>query len=192
MLINTKQSYGLISILFHWTIAPLFIAQLVLGFVMIRLTDQRLGFELIQLHKSLGFLILALAIPRLLWRLASKSPSFPKRMSRTERGAAMVSHSALYGLMFILPLTGWILVSVSTLGIVTLAFNSIVIPNIPLTPSDAAETFWSTVHGLLGFATAGLVTLHICAGLWHQFVRRDGLLKRILVPEREEHTAPPR
>lgn len=192
MLINSRRAYGLVTIVFHWAIAPLFIGQIVLGVVMLRLDDQRRAFELIQLHKSIGFLILALAVPRLLWRLANRAPALPENMSRPERSAAKLSHAALYGLMIALPITGWILVSVSTLGIVTLAFNTVVIPNLPLPASDVAETVWSWIHTALAFLAAGLVLLHICAALWHQFLRRDDLLKRIILPGREERVRPRR
>ncbi|MCO5063820.1 MAG: cytochrome b [Rhizobiaceae bacterium] len=192
MLGNTRRSYGLVAIVLHWIIAPLFIGQLVLGFLMVRLDDQRRAFELIQLHKSLGFLILALAVPRLLWRLGGISPELPESMSRYERLAATLSHASLYGLMIGLPLTGWILVSVSTLGIVTFAFNFVVIPNLPLVPSDGAEAFWSSTHMALGFIAAAVVTLHLCAAAWHQFIRKDGLLSRILCPRRDDRGCPPR
>ncbi|RFC69270.1 MULTISPECIES: cytochrome b [Mesorhizobium] len=188
MLYNTPRAYGLVTILFHWCIAVLFIGQIVLGIIMLRLDDQRRVFELIQLHKSIGFVILALVIPRIVWRLAALSPDLPAGMSKAERGAANLSHAALYGLMLALPLTGWVLVSISTLGIVTLAFGKVLIPNLPLAPSDAAELLWSWVHAILAFGAAGLIALHVGAALWHQFVRRDGLLVRMLVPGREEHT----
>jgi len=192
MLYNTHRSYGLVTILFHWLIAVLFIGQIVLGIVMLRLDDQRRVFELIQLHKSIGFVILALVIPRLLWRVAAQSPDLPRTMTKAERGAAKLSHATLYALMLALPLTGWVIVSVSTLGIVTLAFDKILIPNLPLPASDAAELFWSWVHAILAFGAAGLVALHIGAALWHQFIRRDGLLVRMFVPGREERTGDPR
>ncbi|MGC4024737.1 MAG: cytochrome b [Mesorhizobium sp.] len=188
MLYNTRRAYGLVTILFHWSIAALFIGQIALGLTMLRLDDQRRVFELIQLHKSIGFLILALVILRILWRLAVLSPDLPSGMSKIERGAANLSHAALYGLMLGLPLTGWVLVSVSTLGIVTLVFGKLLIPNLPLPPSDAAELLWSWVHAVLAFGAAVLIVLHMGAALWHQFVRRDGLLVRMLVPGREERT----
>lgn len=188
MLYNTRRAYGLVTILFHWSIAALFIGQISLGVAMLRLEDQRRAFELIQLHKSIGFMILALVILRLLWRLAGQSPELPSNMSKIERRMAVLAHAALYVLMIALPLTGWVLVSVSTLGIVTLAFDKVLIPNLPLPPSDTAELFWSWVHAVLAFGAGSLVALHIGAAFWHQFIRRDGLLVRMIVPGREERS----
>jgi cytochrome b561 len=40
------------------------------------------------------------------------------------------------------------------------------------------------LHELLGNAMIVLVLLHAVAALWHQFVRRDGLLQRMLPSRR--------
>lgn len=184
MLRNTAKSYGLVAIILHWVIALLFIGQLVLGLWMVRMADQRLAFSLIQWHKSFGFLILALAAIRLCWWLVNPRPALPDDMSRWERSAAGVAHAALYGLMFVLPLTGWALVSVSLLGIPTFAFYLFVIPHLPLAVSEQAETLWSSAHALLGYGAAGLVTIHILAALRHHLWLRDDLLTRITRPAR--------
>lgn len=60
---NTSASFGLVAIVFHWTIALLFLAQLALGYLMSRDIDPVLQFNLFQYHKSIGFLVLALAPP---------------------------------------------------------------------------------------------------------------------------------
>lgn len=181
---NTANGYGLVAIILHWVIALLFIGQLVLGLWMVRLTDQRLAFELIQWHKSFGFLILAMVIIRIAWWCFSFHPPLPENMSRLEKSLARVVHALLYGLMVLLPLTGWLLVSVSLLGIPTFAFNLLVIPDLPVTPSDQAETFWGTAHLLLGYLAVVLVAGHVAAALFHHFWLRDGLLRRMAVPGR--------
>jgi cytochrome b561 len=35
------------------------------------------------------------------------------------------------------------------------------------------------IHGYLAYALFTLAGLHILAALWHQFIRRDGLLRRM-------------
>lgn len=72
---NTAASFGLVTIAFHWAIAVLFLAQLGLGYWMSRDNiDPVLQFDLFQYHKSIGFLVLTLAVPRLLWSLFSRRP----------------------------------------------------------------------------------------------------------------------
>ena len=182
MLRNTETRYGLVAILLHWLIGLLFIGQIVLGLVMVRLEDQRLSFDLIQWHKSFGFLILLLVPLRIVWRLANPRPALPESTPAWEHEAASATHLLLYLLMVVLPLTGWVLVSVSTLGMPTFAFYRFIIPNLPLPASDGAEEMWAFVHQWLGYGAGALVSFHILAALRHQFILRDGLLVRMLVP----------
>jgi cytochrome b561 len=182
MLRNTEVRYGLVAIVLHWLIGLLFIGQIALGLIMVRLEDQRLSFDLIQWHKSFGFLILVLVPLRIAWRLANPRPALSDTTPAWEHVAASAAHRIFYLLMILLPVTGWVLVSVSTLGMPTFAFYRFIIPNLPLPASDGSEAMWALVHQWLGYAASGLVALHILAALRHQFVLRDGLLVRMLVP----------
>lgn len=181
---NSGEGYGWVAILLHWSIALVFLCQLALGLAMSRIADQRSAFELIQLHKSLGFLILGLAVLRLAWRFSSVRPASPAGMSSLEKGAAHAVHALLYALQFALPLTGWALVSASVLAIPTMPFGLLVIPNLPVGSTEAAEMLWSTVHAWLAYAAIGVVALHAAAALHHHVVRRDAVLARMLAPPR--------
>jgi cytochrome b561 len=182
MLRNRAHGYGSITIILHWLIALLFIGQLVGGNVMTRLEDKRLAFNLIQWHKSFGFLLLALVLLRILWRLANRAPRYPETMPVWEQRAAHVSHGLLYMLQLALPLTGWIVVSVSVLAIPTFAFYLVIIPNLPLAAAAGTEHLFMRMHTWLGYAAAGLLALHIAAALRHHFVLKDGLMRRMLRP----------
>lgn len=180
MLRNTENAYGWVAIAFHWAIALLITGQWILGKWMVRLDDQRLTFELIQWHKSTGFLILALVMLRLPWRVFNPPPELPASMPLVERSAARWSHRVLYVLMLLLPLSGWALVSVSVLEIPTLAFYLILIPHLPFAKSEAAEDFWATTHEILGWAMLAVVALHVLAALRHHFLLKDEVLRRML------------
>lgn len=186
MLRNTANEYGLVAIILHWVIATVFIGQLVLGLWMVRLDDQRLAFELIQWHKSFGFLLLGLVAFRIVWWAFNRHPPLPADMNPLEKIAAHVAHFLLYCLMILLPLTGWVLVSVSVLAIPTFAFYQFIIPHLPLAASEQAEAFWDSAHALLGYFAAALVLIHILAALRHHFWLRDTLLKRMLSPGRAQ------
>jgi cytochrome b561 len=183
MLLNTKRSYGWIAIVLHWTIAILIVGQWTLGKVMKNIADQRLSFDLIQWHKSFGFLILGLAVLRLAWRLVNPRPALPVEMGGLERQAANWTHRALYALMFVMPFTGWAIASTTVLDIPTFAFYLFVIPDMPMAKSDAAEALWTSVHQALGWLLLVLVMLHVAAALRHHFLLRDGVLSRMLKPD---------
>ncbi|MGN6471864.1 MAG: cytochrome b [Rhizobiaceae bacterium] len=182
MLRNTRLGYGLVAIILHWTIAILIVGQWSLGKVMKNIADQRLSFDLIQWHKSFGLLILALALLRLIWRLANAHPALPADMSGLERQAAGWTHRALYALMLFMPLTGWGIASTTMLEIPTFAFYLFVVPDLPLPRSDAAEVLWTSVHDVLGWVLLALVLLHVLAALRHHFLLHDGVLLRMLIP----------
>ncbi|UCI19771.1 cytochrome b [Mesorhizobium sp. B2-1-8] len=184
---NTATRYGWATIVLHWLVGIIFIGQFMLGFVMVRTQSQRTAFELIQLHKSLGFLLLGLIILRIAWRLGNATPSLPPSVGALERHSAPLAHLALYAFQIALPLSGWALVSVSTLEIPSMPFNLFVMPNLPLAESDAAESdaaesFWASAHWHLAYAGIGLVALHVCAALRHHFLLRDSVLARMITP----------
>lgn len=121
---NTPLSYGLVAIAFHWTIAVLFLAQLALGYLMSRDNiDPALQFDLFQYHKSIGFLVLALAVPRFLWSVFSRKPQALEGEGLAARFAARAAHAALLFLTLAVPLAGWAIASTSPLQIPSYVFD---------------------------------------------------------------------
>lgn len=184
---NSTSRYGWGAIVLHWLIALIFIGQFVLGFVMVRLTSQRTAFELIQLHKSFGFLLLGLIILRIAWRLGNSAPALPDSVGALERRTAPIAHLALYAFQLALPLSGWTLVSVSMLDIPSMPFNLFVMPDLPLSESDTAESFWSAAHWYLAYAGIALVALHVAAALRHHFQLGDAVLTRMITPSSDRN-----
>jgi len=182
MLRNTTTRYGWAAIILHWLIGLVFIGQFLLGLVMVRIASQRTSFELIQLHKSFGFLLLGLVLVRIGWRLGNLSPELPEEVGPVERRAAPAVHLALYAAQLVVPLSGWVLVSVSVLEIPSVPFNLFVMPHLPLQVSEAAENFWIFGHKWLAYAGIALVALHILAALRHHFWLRDVVLVRMISP----------
>lgn len=179
---NTAIRYGWIAILLHWLIAALFIGQFALGLAMVRISSQRTAFELIQWHKSFGFLLLGLVLVRIGWRLGSLRPALPETVAPFEQRVAPLVHALLYAAQLAVPLSGWALVSVSMLEVPSVPFDLFVMPNLPLAASDSAETFWSAAHEWLAWAGMALAALHILAALRHHFLLRDSVLARMIVP----------
>lgn len=188
LITNDTTRYGWAAIVLHWLIAAIFIGQFVLGFVMMRVSSQRTAFELIQLHKSLGFLLLGMVILRIAWRLGNAVPALPRSVGPLERRVAPLVHFALYIFQLALPLSGWALVSVSMLEIPSVPFNLFIMPDLPLAESDPAETFWISAHWYLAYAGIGLVALHIAAALRHHFWLKDTVLTRMITPS-SDHSA---
>ncbi|CVI16779.1 putative cytochrome b561 [Agrobacterium fabacearum CFBP 5771] len=193
---NTSASFGLVAIVFHWTIALLFLAQLALGYFLSRDIDPVLQFNLFQYHKSIGFLVLALAAPRFIWSVFSRKPRALDGGGMASRLAARSAHAALLFLTLAVPLAGWAVASTSPLQIPSYVFDLVVVPGLPMAISDQAEAFWTEVHATLAYLAAVIVVLHVAAALWHHFVRKDPTLRRMIpfraAEDNRSRTASPR
>lgn len=178
---NSPRSFGLVTITFHWTIAVLFLAQLALGYLMSRDNiDPVLQFNLFQYHKSIGFLVLALAVPRFIWSVFSRKPRPLDGEGPVSRLGARAAHTALMFLTLAVPIAGWAVASTSPLQIPSYVFDLIVVPGLPMAISDQSEAFWTEVHATLAYLAAAVVLLHVAAALWHHFIRKDPTLRRMI------------
>jgi cytochrome b561 len=173
-------TYGIAAILFHWMIALLFIGQLALGYAMSGPdVDPALQFQLFQYHKSIGFVVLALAVPRFVWSMSSKRPSPAASSGKLSHVSARAAHLALLCLTVAVPLAGWAVASTSPLQIPSYVFDMVVVPGLPLEISDQSEALWTGVHETLAYLAAAIVLLHLAAALWHHFILRDATLTRM-------------
>jgi cytochrome b561 len=184
MLRNTDTSWGLVAILFHWIMAALFAGQFALGWYMQGVRSLADQYVLYQWHKSFGFLILGLAGLRLLWAVTSRRPVLPVEMPPAERMLARASHVTLYLALLVVPLTGWAVVSTSPLPIATWIFGLFVMPSLPLGVSLHAEQIWSSLHGFLAYAAVFLACVHALAAIRHHVKMKDGVLLRMIWPQR--------
>src|SRR5690625_2443157 len=113
---NTDKAWGLVSQFFHWLIVALIIFQYTWAWRIDHAEGFRERLALVPQHKTVGIVILALAVLRLAWRFSNRTPAMPKAMPAWERFAAHAGHWLLYGLLFAVPLSGWAYSSAAGLG----------------------------------------------------------------------------
>jgi cytochrome b561 len=142
--------------------------------------QKKLGFQIIQLHKSSGLTILVLSLLRLALRLGKGTPPYPDHMTPLERTLAKTTVWGFYAVMILVPLTGWVMVSASPLGFPTIWFGLFEWPHLPVETSKATNEAASEVHEIIAFVGAGLLGLHIVGALKHHFLDRDDVLARML------------
>ena len=159
--------------LLHWVMAVCIIAQLFIG-VGMESTVMPKYLTLIATHRTLGAVILVLALVRLVVRLRSGAPPLPADLPAPMKLAAQLSHYALYALMIGMPLLGWAMLSSAGYPIVLL--GGVVVPPI-LAQSDSLHALLWNAHFGLAFAFFGLILMHVAAALFHAFVRRDGVFE---------------
>jgi cytochrome b561 len=178
------ERWGALPIALHWLIALIIAALIAIGWRMVHgELSAAETFDAYQLHKSLGFLVLALTVARLAARAAFASPPEPQA-PRWERRLASFTQGALIVLTIGAGLAGWLVVSASPLPIPTRFFNLFVIPNIAR-PDAALFAAAVGAHKVAAWTIVGLVALHVAGALKHHFVDRDDVLKRMLPSVRE-------
>jgi len=201
--------YTPVAIALHWAIALAIFAMIPMGWWMSEAINepgsQALAYRVFQIHKSVGFLILALTALRLVWRLTHRTPGMPAEMKTWETFAARATHAAFYGLMLALPLTGWLYVStgwaVATdqpLAVATSWFGLFTVPHLPFIGEAAAGLRRAVAyqamgaHGVMAWGAVVLIALHVGAALKHQFINRDGVLAHMIPVLKHEdgQTAP--
>ena len=177
MLKNDINSYGSVARLFHWVMGLIIIGLITVGFTMTSMADSDDKWQLYSIHKALGSIVLILVIPRFLWRLMNIQPALPINLPKWQKGASKVIHYSLYVLMFLMPISG-ILMSCFA-GYEINVFGLFVIPAFAEKNIELAK-FFHYVHINSGIGFSVLIGLHIMAGLYHHFVRKDNILLRMI------------
>ncbi len=164
----------------HWAIGVLIIYNIVSGIIHDPLGDvagRAAVVAVMGLHKSIGFLVLALSVVRLVWRLTHPAPPLPAAMPAWEKVSAHGLHWIFYALMIVMPMTGWIM---SSAGKNPLGFFGLFdIPKFAVEKGSALAEGTHNAHELFGYAWAALLVIHVGAALRHHFILKDNVLLRM-------------
>jgi cytochrome b561 len=170
--------YTNIAILLHWLIAVLIVCAFVLGVTMVDIpgiTPTKLKY--FSWHKWIGVTVLAIACLRLLWRLFHVAPPYPASMPSWQQKAASALHALLYVLMFAVPVSGYFYTLAAGVPVVYLGL--VPLP-VLIDPDPAIKPVLRLLHVYLDWTLFACVCLHVLAALKHQFIDRDGLMKRMM------------
>ena len=161
----------------HWLIVALLIGQFIFALTMPHIGRNTPVTTLISLHFTFGIVIFAVVIIRLAWRATHAEPLPLDDVPPWQVQSARVIHWLLYLLLLILPLLGWLNASWRGMPIVMFGLE---LPK--LIGTRAPGWGWAgDVHTLLAYyVTLTLIGLHIAAGLYHYFIRRDRVLQQML------------
>jgi cytochrome b561 len=162
----------------HWLMAAIILAQIGVGFTFAWMERGPARTDVFLWHKTLGVLILLLAVVRLGWRLTHTPPPYPPELPNWQRVAAVASHWLFYFLLFALPLTGLIAVSGRTETGTTPLLFGLNLPVVPGVTKEAGHTF-GEVHVVLVLTTLALFVLHVAAALKHQLFDRNRMTGRM-------------
>jgi cytochrome b561 len=171
------EEYSGIAKFFHWTVAICVLTLIPVGLLMNNVPEGMTQNVMYTVHRSLGALVLALMILRLGYRLIVGWPAPEPTITPAQRIASHAVHNLLYLLLIVQPALGWYATSVY--GATISFFGLFNLPSIAEKNEPASEPLFM-VHELIGFVIAGLVLLHIAGALYHYFIRKDGVLQRML------------
>ena len=175
---NTRQRYGWMSISLHWLVAFTVIGLFALGLWMVDLgyydAWYRKGPDL---HRSIGLLLFAVMALRLLWRLLSPSPDTLPTHQRWEVLLAHLAHWALYALLFVAMVSGYLISSAD--GSAVSVFGWFSVPSVTGHRSGLEEIA-GDIHEIAVWSIIVLASLHALAALKHHFLDRDDTLRRML------------
>lgn len=175
---ESESRYSTVSILLHWTIAVLLIANVLVGGWM-EDAEGADKFAWFSLHKALGITVFVLTLVRLGWRIGHPWPALPAHMAAWERMLARATHILFYVMLLAIPLLGWGAASAGGAP-ATDWFGLFPIGNLPVPRSEALGETLGGAHKLLIKATYVLIGLHVLGAIKHQFLNRDGVLHRML------------
>ncbi len=178
---NTASRYGSLSVGIHWLVLLLFIAvyaSINLRELYPKGSDPREALK--TWHFMLGMLVFVLLWLRLAARFSGPAPDIRPEPSVWQQLSAKLMHLALYALMIVMPLSGWLLLSASGKPI---PFFGLELPALISENKDLAKTI-KEIHEFIGTTGYYLIGLHAAAALYHHYIKHDNTLTRIL-PDRK-------
>lgn len=187
---NTADSYGRIAKWFHWTTAALFLAAYVSVYYRQWFTEKQTpeNMTALQIHLSVGVSIAVIVALRVIWRLMNRAPD-DEPGTPLAHLAAHMGHLALYAVMIVAPITGYLGTGVNTDFFFlfeipkfesTALFQSVVAGGMGLDFKTFEKPIDFIHKDVLGAWLIWLLVLgHAGAALYHHFVLRDRTLVKM-------------
>lgn len=174
--IDPNARYTRVAIALHWLLALMIVTAFTAGTVLDGMEFSPFKLKLISWHKWLGVSIFAFVVLRIVWRLTHRPLPLPAGPPLWQRRLAGLGHLALYALMLVIPLTGWLYSSAA--GVPTVWFGAVPLPDL-LDRSEPLANALKTAHVWLNNGLLVLVIGHVGAAFYHHYRLRDGLLNRM-------------
>jgi cytochrome b561 len=161
----------------HWLTAGSILVILVTGiwFAYLEPPDA-LKFRLFVIHESFGVVVFFFALARLWVRRRNPPPPLPDSMPGWQKLAAGVNHGALYVVMVVQPITGFL--ASNAWGFPLKWFWLVTIPS-PIGRHETLAPILGQMHYIGAIAMVVLLGMHVGAVIQHTFIKKDGLWARM-------------
>ena len=170
---STTTKYGSIAITLHWLMAILILGLLVSGFRSTGTVVAEAKAAILVVHAPIGITVLILLVLRIIWWLFfDKKPNDIGGQPRWQEISAHIVHYAFYAVLILMTASGVGLFILSGAGPILFGGGTEALP-------DLNEFAPRGAHALGVRLLIALVVLHAGAAIYHQYVRKDGLLARM-------------
>ncbi|AMG29186.1 cytochrome b [Grimontia hollisae] len=170
------RQYNAVLRIIHWLTTIVVVGLFAVGLWMVDLTYYSNWYKTAPYwHKSIGILLAALTVFRLIWRTLKGTPAIEG--NRLEKAGAHAAHYLIYVLLFLIFISGYLISTSDGRAIDVFTWFSVpalgeLFPN----QSDIA----GTIHYYAAFVLIGLAILHAAAALKHHFINKDNTLRKML------------
>lgn len=148
-----------------------------MGFFMDDISDKAMKGQVVNAHKVTGVIILILALIRIGWAIINVKPALPFQTPLWQKWVAMLTHLGLYLGIIIMPLSG-LIGAVSAGRPPHIGSMEIMLPIAQ--DKSVAEFMFEAIHEPLAIILIALIVVHVAAALYHHYVKRDDILRRML------------
>lgn len=170
---STPERYGAMIVTMHWLTALVMIVLIATGFRAASTVDPAAKAAILRVHVPIAIAVLALTVLRIGWwwgvdRKPDPVAGSPRWQERTARAIHLLFYVVIFGMI------------ASGIGMIALSGAA---PMIFGGETALLPDFWKypprVPHGFGARLLLALVALHAGAALYHQFIRRDHLLRRM-------------
>lgn len=171
-----RTQYDTTAKVLHWLVVALLLAQYLIGWLMPDIHRGMKPGDAMTWHISVGIVILALIVVRLVWRLTHRvAPE--SSLEPWQRSAAEAVHWLMYGLVLLTTISGWLFASFRGWSI-SLFF----LTPLPMLSADnaAAGKAIDGLHQAMEWSLLILIGVHVLAALLHLLFYRNRVMQRML------------
>jgi cytochrome b561 len=171
---NTTDSYGSLAKWLHWVVVLMLVGLVIAGLI---IADMERGPDKDQLegiHISVGLLLLAIMTLRLVWKLRNPSPADAPGAPAWQNSAAHLTHWALYA-------TIYLQIAIGIIGEAQrpIAFFGLFAFGPLLERNPERHELFEELHSWGWIVIAVLAGIHVLAALYHHFIQKDNVLRRM-------------
>lgn len=175
------ERYSATARAFHWVTVAFVAVQIPVGLAMtyrghtLDVWDATTD-SLYSTHKLVGFVLLWVVLARIGYRLWHGAPRPEPTLERWQRTGSNVVHMLLYILLVLIPILGWI--GISYFGALEV-FGWFSLPALTSRSEGLANQILA-IHMSVAWLLIVLIIGHAGMALFHYFVRKDNVLRRML------------